>query len=48
MRETKYCKKCGIQLDEGFLGFNPKYYKFEDGEYCSKCAKTKVEKARNA
>jgi hypothetical protein len=46
MREQKYCKSCGIALSEGLLGFFPQYYKFEDGDYCQKCAKIRVEKAR--
>ena len=46
MKELKFCKNCHILLSEGFLGFKPQYYTFEDGFYCIKCARTKVDKSR--
>lgn len=48
MRIQKFCKGCGILLAEGFFGLSKQYFTFEDGEYCAKCAKVKVEKARKA
>lgn len=44
MKEKKYCKKCGIALVDTI--FKKEYYSFEDGDYCPKCAKIKVERAR--
>lgn len=47
MIDKKFCKKCGIKLDEGMMGFGKTpMYEFSDGWYCEKCAKSKVEKAR--
>ena len=40
-----YCKGCGISiLSVPFVG--DKYYEFEDGIYCEKCAKIRVDKNR--
>jgi len=46
MKEKLYCQVCKIRLNEGIFGFGKKYYEFEDGNLCEKCAKNKVEKAR--
>lgn len=46
MKLPKFCVKCGIKLSEGLLGLSPQYFTFEDGNYCPKCAKIKVEEAR--
>jgi hypothetical protein len=44
----EFCKNCGIKIDKPLLGFfgGMKYYQFEDGIYCEKCAKIKVDNAR--
>ena len=43
-----YCKKCGIAINTGgMFGFGRNCFEFEDGNYCFKCAKAKVEKARS-
>ena len=37
-----YCKGCGLGMNPmPFVG--EKVYEFEDGTYCEKCAKIKVE-----
>lgn len=46
MKFQKFCKQCGILLSERWLGLQKFYYTFEDGDYCPKCAKNKVERAR--
>lgn len=47
--EKKFCKKCGQRLyDSSFMGLvkgTPKY-EFDDGYYCEKCGKARVEKTR--
>lgn len=52
---TDFCKGCGIKLpDAGFLegvggflvGGQQKIHEFEEGKYCDKCAKIRVEKHR--
>ena len=45
LREPKFCKQCGIQLTESWFGVK-QYFSFADGDYCPKCAKMKVDKAR--
>ncbi len=46
----EFCKKCGIEIQKGLLlGIGgQKSYRFEDGTYCEKCAKAKVETARKS
>lgn len=41
-----YCKGCGMKLNRGILGFGGNAFAFEDGYYCQKCGKIKVEEAR--
>ena len=53
---AEYCKGCGIKLPDnlgvlqgmsGFLlGGQQKVYEFDDGKYCEKCAKMRVDKRR--
>lgn len=54
---TKFCKNCGIRLpgDVGAIGKlgtflvgggGQKVYQFDDGDYCEKCAKIRVDKKR--
>ena len=41
----EYCKGCGLLINAiPFVGDT--CYRFEDGVYCEKCAKIKVEKSR--
>jgi len=54
MRETKFCKRCKQKIQEGPTGIlglllpKPmKFFEFEDGYYCEKCAKIQVEESRN-
>ena len=51
----EFCKGCGIKLQTGggvaavsglLFGGGPKNYEFEEGSYCQKCAKIRVEKGR--
>ena len=46
---TEFCKKCGQKLAIGLASMfaQHKAVEFEDGFYCEKCAKIKVEEARN-
>lgn len=43
-----YCAKCGQKLPQGFFALfaQSKPVAFDDGMYCEKCAKIKVEQAR--
>lgn len=51
---TDFCKGCGIKLPNpslfsGFasaFGQGEKVYEFEEGKYCEKCAKLRVDKKR--
>ena len=45
---TDFCKLCGIKINRGsILGIGKsQFYEFEDGVYCDKCAKIKVERDR--
>lgn len=45
---VKYCPRCGQKVTEGALNFfsKVKSHEFEDGTYCGKCAKIRVEEAR--
>ena len=52
---TDFCKGCGIKLPNqnglvgitnSILGTGGKVYEFEDGKYCEKCAKAKVDNKR--
>lgn len=44
----EYCKKCGQAILTGFsfFGSQEKSVEFEDGWYCYRCAKAKVEEVR--
>jgi len=44
----RYCQNCKIALREKALGLftQDEIWEFEDGFYCDKCAKVKMEKAR--
>ena len=45
----EFCKKCGQKIVTGGFGAmlaQSKAKEFEDGWYCEKCAKLKVESAR--
>ena len=46
--EAEYCKGCGQKLPNKILGMitGQKAYAFEDGFYCEKCAKIKIERDR--
>ncbi len=45
---TNYCVKCKQKLPQGIsvMFSQSKPVEFEDGTYCEKCAKIKVEEAR--
>lgn len=43
----EFCKGCGLKIKRSLFG-GTKAYEFEDGSYCEKCARAKVDKARKS
>ncbi len=45
---AKFCKRCGQKLPSDMISFFSvnKSYEFEDGDYCERCAKQRVEEKR--
>lgn len=45
---SKFCKKCGQKLPSTAMNFFSlnKSHEFEDGDYCDKCSKMRVEESR--
>ena len=41
-----FCQRCKRRIIKKFLGSGENIIEFEDGYYCEKCAKEKVEEAR--
>lgn len=47
MEDKIFCKKCKQRIYRGsLLKKGTPSYEFEDGFYCEKCAKIKIEEAR--
>ena len=41
-----FCQKCKRRITKKFFGMGENVIEFEDGYYCEKCAKEKVENSR--
>lgn len=45
MKEKTFCKKCGRKIDTTLFIGEP-FQEFEDGVYCSTCAKLEIDRRR--
>jgi len=46
MAVKKFCRQCGVIVNEGMFGFGATIYEFDDGVYCENCAIIRVQAKR--